>query len=172
MYRDLEERKLDLLISRMLVPINNVRMLAETLYEEPHVVAAGIQNPLTRRRKVKLADLIDEPWTLPPPGGAYGSLFIDAFGHVGLDLPRAGVVTYTNPARSALAANGRFLTMVPESVLKFNVAYPTIKALPIDLPTTRRSIAIVTMKNRALSPTAKLFIEHAHEVAKTLAKRK
>jgi hypothetical protein len=31
---------------------------------------------------------------------------------------------------------------------------------------------IVTLKNRTLNPVAKLFIEHAREVAKPLAKRK
>jgi DNA-binding transcriptional LysR family regulator len=115
---------------------------------------------------------MDEPWTLPAPGSWYGSLFVDAVRHAGLAVPRAGVVTYTNPARSALAANGRFLTMLPESVLKFSVTDPTIKALPIDLPTTRTSIAIVTMKNRALNPTAQLFVDCAREVAGSLAKRK
>src|SRR5262249_47219103 len=112
------------------------------------------------------------PWTLPAPGGGDGSLFVDAFRHAGLDLPRAGVVTYTNPARSALAANGRFLTIVPESVLRFAVTKPAIKALPIDLPTTRRSVAIVTVKNRTLNPTAQLFVDCAREVAGSLAKRK
>jgi hypothetical protein len=33
-------------------------------------------------------------------------------------------------------------------------------------------LGIVTLKNRRLSPVAKLFIQHAHEVAKPLTKRK
>lgn len=171
MYRDLEERKLDLLISRILVPIAEDRMHAEILYTEPHVVAAGVNNPLTRRRRLKLANLMDEPWTMPPLG-TYGSLFADAFRHAGLDLPCNSVVTYTNPARCALVANGRFLTIVPESGLRFNAIEAAITALPIALPTTRRPVAVVTLKNRTLSPTAQLFIECAREVAKPLAKRK
>jgi len=35
----------------------------------------------------------------------------------------------------------------------------------------RVPVAIVTLKNRTLSPVAKLFIQHAHEIAKPLAKR-
>jgi DNA-binding transcriptional LysR family regulator len=172
MYRDLEERKVDLLISRRLVPIVQERMQAQMLYEEPHVVVAGVGNPLASRRKIALADVIDEPWTLPAPNSGYGSLFTDAFRHVGLDLPRTKVVTSTNLARIALVANGRFLTIVPESVLRFTFGEPAIKALPIDLPTTRRPVAIVAMKNRILNPTVQLFIECAREVAMPLAKRK
>jgi hypothetical protein len=33
-------------------------------------------------------------------------------------------------------------------------------------------VGIVTLKNRTLNPVARLFIEHAGEVAKPLAKRK
>jgi hypothetical protein len=44
--------------------------------------------------------------------------------------------------------------------------------LPVELPTARRPNGIVTLKNRALSPVAKLFIDCAREVAKPLAKRK
>ena len=46
---------------------------------------------------------------------------------------------------------------------------PTIKALPIDLPTTRRPIAVVTLKGRTVSPVAQAFIDCDREVAKSLA---
>ncbi len=36
----------------------------------------------------------------------------------------------------------------------------------------RGPVGIVTLKNRTLNPIAKLFIQHAHEAAKALAKRK
>jgi hypothetical protein len=38
--------------------------------------------------------------------------------------------------------------------------------LPIDLPTTRRPIGIITLKKRSVSPVAQLFIACAREVAK------
>ena len=36
-------------------------MLAESLYEEPHVAVAGVGNPLASGRKITLADVINEP---------------------------------------------------------------------------------------------------------------
>jgi hypothetical protein len=42
--------------------------------------------------------------------------------------------------------------------------------LPVELPEIRVPNGIVTLKNRALSPVAQLFIEHARDVAKPLAK--
>jgi hypothetical protein len=47
-----------------------------------------------------------------------------------------------------------------------------IKALPVHLPSARVPTGIVTLKTRALSPVAQLFIDCAREVAKTPEKRK
>ena len=47
--------------------------------------------------------------------------------------------------------------------------YPRLKALPVDLPNVRRTIMIVTLKNRTLSPLADLFVKTARGVAKPLA---
>jgi DNA-binding transcriptional LysR family regulator len=45
----------------------------------------------------------------------------------------------------------------------------SLKVLPIKLRGNSRPIAVVTLKNRALSPVAQLFIEHARARAKTMA---
>jgi hypothetical protein len=47
-----------------------------------------------------------------------------------------------------------------------------IKVLPVKLQMAHVQNVIVTLKNRALSPVAQLFIDCAREVAKPLAKRK
>ena len=49
---------------------------------------------------------------------------------------------------------------------------PELKVLPVKLPMARIPIGVVILENRTLSPVAQLFIEHAREVAKPLAKKK
>jgi hypothetical protein len=41
-----------------------------------------------------------------------------------------------------------------------------IKALPVELSTTRIPVGIVTLKNRTLGAVAQLFIEQTRQVAK------
>jgi hypothetical protein len=65
---------------------------------------AARENPWSRRRRVKLADLMNEPWALSPPDSLGGTLTADDFRAAGLDLPRATVISYTDIARLALAA--------------------------------------------------------------------
>jgi DNA-binding transcriptional LysR family regulator len=168
-YRALVERSVDIVVAHVIEPIAKEDMNAEVLLHDPHVVVAGAQSPWIRRRRISLVDLVNEPWALPAPDAPYGSVVSEAFRAHGLDVPRT-VVTSTLPVRSALVSTGRYLTMVPRVVLQFSTKDQMFKGLPIALPTTRRPLAIVTLKNRALTPTAELFTEYARNVAKPLAR--
>jgi DNA-binding transcriptional LysR family regulator len=170
-YRALEERNVDLIVARMFTPIDEQYVRAEVLYEEPLVIVAGAQNAWTRRRKIDLAELVHEPWTMTPVDSLNGTLIAEAFRAHGLSYPRTTVVTYTYPARRALVVTGHFLTVVPALVLRLPVKDSALRILPVGLPTTRKPIAIITLKNRTISPVAELFIKNARAMAKTLGPR-
>ena len=61
---------------------------AEKLFDDSLVVAAGANNPWTRRRRIELAELINEPWTLLPSDSEPGALVIQAFRASGLEPPK------------------------------------------------------------------------------------
>jgi DNA-binding transcriptional LysR family regulator len=130
---------------------------------------AGIKNPLLRRRNIKLADLVQEPWTWPARGTEIDILVGDAFRAIGAEPPNATVYADTINMRIRLAATGPYLAIVPASIIRFPGMHPGIKILPVQLPTTQRPIAIFSLKNRTLSPLAQLFIECAREIAERLA---
>ena len=73
--------------------------------------------------------------------------------------------------RDTLLATGRFLTVVQESALHFGATLPQLKVLPVELAMARGTTNIMTLKKRALSPAAQLFIEYLREAAEPLAKR-
>jgi DNA-binding transcriptional LysR family regulator len=170
--RALEERTVDLLIGRMFSLIVEDHLNAEILYDDPFVIAAGVRNPWVRRRKIDLAELMNEPWVLPPADSPFGSVIEEAFRAAGLKVPASTVIASAVPMRNALLASGRFLTIVPSSLLRFSGHEPTAKPLPIELPIARRPIGAMTLKNRMLNPLAQLFIDCARDLAKQLAKRK
>src|SRR5262249_52945258 len=110
------------------------------------------------------------PWVLPRP--VTGSIFEQVFRASGLDYPRATVFTANPYLRISLLASGRFLSVSTTAILRFPTHNIDLKVLPVELSLPRSPLGIVTRKNRTLSPVARLFIEHAREVAKPLAKRK
>src|SRR6266566_2547225 len=163
--RALEERKVDLLALHINEQVKE-HLQAEVLYDEPFVIVAGARNPWIRRSRIELADLMNEPWTLPPPDSLFGSVIVEAFRASGLDFPRTTVIANTSPARIALVASSRFLTIIPYSLL---ANHPALKRLPVDLPTATRPVGIFTLKNRTLGPVAQLFIDCARTVAKSMS---
>jgi DNA-binding transcriptional LysR family regulator len=56
--------------------------------------------------------------------------------------------------------------------LQFSAKRFGLKRLPIELPVPPRLIGIVTVKNRTISPAARVFIDLTREVTKPLAKAK
>jgi DNA-binding transcriptional LysR family regulator len=172
LHRELSGRNVDLLIARRFGPIAEQRLDFEFLFDDSSVVAVGAQSPWVRRRRIEFAELLKEPWVLPPPGSEIASIAMEAFRASGVDYPRTTVVTDSPHARMSLLATGRFVTILPASALKFPAMRSEIKVLPVRLPTVRVPNGVVTLKTRTLSPVAQLFIDCACEVAKTLAKPK
>jgi len=170
LHRELRERKVDLLIVRRFGPIADKQLNFESLFQDTFVVAAGARSQWARRRKLQLVDLVREPWVLPPPESSMGAVAMEVFRSSGLDFPRAVVIAGPPPIRLSLLQTGRFLTIFPTFVLKFPARRPEIKVLPVQLPIDSAPNGIVTLKNRTLSPVAKLFVRTAREVAKSLAK--
>jgi DNA-binding transcriptional LysR family regulator len=168
---ELSERHVDFLVARRLGALTDERLAFELLFDEKDVVVASLQNPLVRRRRIELAELMNQKWALPPPDNVVGAIAMRAFRARGLDYPRTTVFSDVPHVRMALVDTGRFLSIFPASALRFSANHPEIRELPVELPLARVPVGIVTLKNRTLSSVARVFIEHAREVAKPPAKR-
>jgi DNA-binding transcriptional LysR family regulator len=169
--RELAERNVDLVIGRRFGALADEELNFECLYDNPYVVIAGVKSPWIRKKKVKLAELMDQPWVLPPRDSAVGSFLSEAFLAQGLDFPRVAVVAFAYEVRVSLLATNRYLTILPESVLWFPTTHPGIKKVPVELSLRPMPIGIITLKNRTLSPAAQLFIDSAREIAKPFSTR-
>jgi DNA-binding transcriptional LysR family regulator len=151
-------------------PVDDLNV--EVLFDDPWVVVAGMKSRWARRSKVELRELINEPWLIMPPDTANSRHLEQAFKARGLRAPAASMVTYSVHLRAKLASRGRFITVVPKSLLGHDNEEYRLKMLPVDVPTHPWLVTIMTLKNRTLSPVVGRFIECAREVSKVLAKRK
>ncbi len=162
--RELTDRKVDLLVLRSPGESHDQRLTFESLFDDEYVVAAGQKNAWTRRRKLALSELMNERWVLPPRESVIGAIVLQAFHTSGLDYPRASVVTDSPHMRLSLLTTGRFITVFPASALSVLSRSSGLKVLPVELPGDRRPNGIVTLKDRALGPGARLFIDSAREL--------
>jgi DNA-binding transcriptional LysR family regulator len=170
-YRDLRDRRVDFVFGRMMTPIENENDLdAEILFEDPLFVVASAGSKWLQRRKIEPAELIDEPWSLTPHDSGIGPFVTQAFRARGLAMPRLTVRSNSPHLMYALVHTGRFLSMAPVSTLRLSGKRLGLKALPVDLPIQPGPIGLVTLKNRTMSPVAKLFVDCARKLAKPFAK--
>ncbi len=166
-YAQLRERNVDLVLGPIIRPFAEDDLELELLFDDKLIVAASSFSPWSGRRKITLAELIDEPWGMPAPDSPVGARCVAAFRAFGLGAPQRKVLGPSTHLFKKLLATRRFLAMLPSSVLRFDTEGAAIKALPIDLPVPAMPIGIVTVKNRTISSAARYFIQAARDVAKS-----
>jgi DNA-binding transcriptional LysR family regulator len=167
LHRHLNERSVDLLIVQKFNLFPEETVDFEILYDASCIIATGAQNPWARRRKIRLADLMEEPWVLPPPESGFGPTAANVFRASGLDYPRATVFTAQADVRLSLLKSGRFLSIFTTSV--FPMKHLEVKILPVALPIANAPVGVITLKSRTLSPVAQLFVGSARETARLIA---
>ena len=144
---------------------------SDALFDEPLFVIAGLNNPLSRRRKVDLRDLLGEPWAMPQLDNVASALIADGFRAAGMAPPTPQVVSDSTAVRTRLVEMGRFLTFLPGSTLHFGASWLRVKILPVKLAMKAPPTEIITLRNRTPNAIAKLFIAELHALAKPLKAR-
>jgi DNA-binding transcriptional LysR family regulator len=169
--RELNARRIDIAIAGFAKPPDG-EYSVEVLFSDPIVVIAGPDHLLARRRRIDIAELLQQAWTLQPADHQFASMAREGFHSLGLSPPKITAESTSANLRRKLLATGLFLSMAPRSVALFPKKDPSLRILPVALPGVTRSVAIITLKNRMLSPAAQLFIEHVRTLTKPLASMK
>jgi DNA-binding transcriptional LysR family regulator len=170
-YADLRQRNVDLVLAPIFEPTLDDDLANEPLFDDRPVVAAGIDNPWSRRRAVKLADLVGEPWVLQPTDTIAGQSHIDCFRSAGLDVPQKKVISASVHVQIGMAATQSYFTIFPASMLYFSARRLALKMMPIRLTIEPFSVGVVTLRKRTVSPAVTEFIKMARDVIKPLIAR-
>jgi DNA-binding transcriptional LysR family regulator len=168
-FRELRDRRVDLALGRLFKPVPDDDIAVEPLCDDGFHVVAGERSRWARKRNLALAELAGERWIFFPEGTLSGSHIEAGFRANHLDLPKRRLTSFSIQLRMHLLATGRFLTVLHDSVLRFNAQRWSLKTLPVDLAIPPIPIAIFTLKHRTLSPVAALVVDELHDVAKSMA---
>jgi DNA-binding transcriptional LysR family regulator len=167
-YEALRNRQVDLILGRVPERRMEKDIASETLFSERLHIVAGPRSPWLRPRKVTLAEIIGEPWVLPPVETIQGSLLADAFRSEGLQLPESCVSTVSMQLYMSLLSTGRYLAALPSSLLRFGPKELPVRRVPIKLQQAPWPVAIATLKNRMMNPVAEHFIAEASAMSAPL----
>jgi DNA-binding transcriptional LysR family regulator len=163
--RELRDRTLDVLLTGWVTPLVADDLTAEVMYRAPLAVMADKSHRLVARKKVKLADLMEERWTLSPPDTFLGRIVVEAFRRRRLQLPPTAVTTVSTSMRLNLLANGNFLTVLPTGMLRQRSSRAWLRALDVELGASLTA-ALITVKKRRSAGAVELFQEASRAVCR------
>jgi DNA-binding transcriptional LysR family regulator len=165
-FHELRGRNVELLIGRVRTARLEDDLELEQLFDDSLVAVAGAGSHWRTRQKIELAELVNEPWILPPYNSVAGPYIADIFRADGLEAPEPSISTLSHQLTTSLIATGRFIGLLNRTVVVSSGAQVGLKVLPVAIPPHKITVDIVTIKNRTLSPLAEAFIQCAREVAK------
>jgi DNA-binding transcriptional LysR family regulator len=168
----LRERTIDLGMFLLVKPNDDKRIVddlnVEVLFHDKLVLVAGAQSRWARRRKVDLAELVDEPWVLTESDTLSYLRVSEAFAAHGLGMPKKILLTISTHLRANLASSGHYVATFPNSTLRAYGDRFSLKALPISFPGRPWPAVIVTLKNRTLNPVVERFIQHVRDFTRPM----
>ena len=164
--QQLRDREVDFLVRRISDALDD-SLNVEILHPDRLFIVSSRDSPWGRRRKINLSELVNAPWLLSP--NFYGPILADIFEASGLATPDVNVKSFSTHQTINLLATGRFVSALSGGQLYFNGSRFSLKALPVEIATRPWMMAIITLKNRTISPIAQTFMQCAREIARPLA---
>jgi DNA-binding transcriptional LysR family regulator len=162
--RRLRERALDVVLTRWNALTQADDLAAETLYTSTLAIMADKSHPLANGKRLPLPDLMQERWALSPPDSFFGRIVVELFQRRRLPLPTNTVTTTSIFMRLNLMANGRFLSVLPTTLLRHPSNKAWLRALKVDLGDSTGPISAITIRDRRSGGAVKLFLEISRSV--------
>ena len=163
--------QLDIVVGRIMDPEIAADLVFEPLADEPHAVIVRVGHPLTRRRRIAHADLVDYGWIVPPAASVLRARLDAAFLEHGLQPPQNIVETSSLPVVTNLLRASDLLTALPIEAVAAHVQARQLTALPIALGVHMQEFGIIRRRDQQLTPAAERVLEALHAAAQKLYAR-
>lgn len=167
----LRQGGLDLVVGRLPVFRQRDGIRQEPLMADDARIIARKGHPLTRRRKLALAELLDCHWILPRQETTLRRQIDDAFRAEGLRPPLCAVESISVLTNRALLMATDYLAIWPVRLAESEARRGLLSILPVRLPATMGQIGISTLMTGRLSPAAQVVIAALRDQANAKAMR-
>lgn len=158
--------QLDMVIGRLSEHHDAANTVQEVLMPDKAVVVVRADHPLTRQPSLRLKDLLEWDWILPPKETNLRIQIDRAFREDGTPPPPQTVESVSPLINRGLLIQADYICALPVQVARTEAATGKIAILPVALNATSGFLGITTLPQAERSPIAALFIEALREVAR------
>jgi DNA-binding transcriptional LysR family regulator len=134
----------------------------ELLYLDSISIVVRSDHPLTKRRGLKLEDLVDQAWIMPPPQTSLRRQLDFAFRQKELEPPVDVIESVSILTNHALLAETDMIAAMPHQVACVQAG---LAILPVTIDAASSRIGATTRANVAPSAAAEYFMSVVREVA-------
>lgn len=128
-------------------------------HEDELVVIAPKGHALARRKSVRLAQVLDHEFVGAHPGSAMNNLLTKAAADLGRPL-RLRIQVSSYDALCLMVAAGLGLGVMPRKSAELFLPSLALQCIALDEPWARRRLVVCVREMQALSPAARLLVQH------------
>ena len=149
---------LDMVVGRLSEFRHRAGLEQEPIYSEEVLILARPGHRLAGRTNLRLADLQDADWILPPPETTLRRQLEKAFFDAGLDPPRCVVQSVSHLTNRHLICESDLIGAWPRGVAADDLAQGRLVLLPVALNGAPWPVGVATRKLARLSPAAEALL--------------
>ena len=157
---------LDMVLGRLPAQGRSRALVYEEFYAEPICVVARRGHPLTRKRRLALRDLTNEPWLLPLPETELHRQIERAFIDAGARLPKNVIESVSILTNRVLLRKSDCLGVMPYHVALDDVEHGLLAILPVKLKSLEGPVGVIVRAPGDLPPAASALRECLRAAAK------
>jgi DNA-binding transcriptional LysR family regulator len=159
---------LDMVVGRLLDTEVADELDFEPVTDEPHGLIARVGHPLAARPNLKLDELAQQGWILPPSGSVLRDRITALFLSQGQELPGETVSTMALPTIVSLLRASDMVAPLPVELVQPYLDSGLLTVLPFEMGLRMDMYGIITRKRHQLSPGAEAMLAALRE---TVAQR-
>lgn len=160
----LREGVLEIVIGRM-TNAQQQNHVFHALDDEALSIVACVDHPLSRNPHVSFQDMLEYGWVLQPAGSPMRAVIDQEFRSHQIEPPRGLIETGSMLTSMNLVRNSRLLSVVPETVARYNAEHGLLTTLPYRFQQNLEAYGSIVRRDRVLSAPARQFLQLVHEDA-------
>jgi DNA-binding transcriptional LysR family regulator len=139
----------------------------EQIYASDDIVVCRVNHPLTKKRRLRLADLQGYPWLVPYSRPSDLEAIVEAFAAEDLEPPTRLIGSDAYRLGMQLLMQNDLLMMVAPALVAPELSRQpqTLAQLRIKRPTIRRNASLIYPRKRPISPPAQQLLEKVRNQA-------
>ena len=127
------------------------------LYDEGMCLVCSATNPLAKRHRLKLQELVNADWVLPPPETVARQVFTNTFLRAGVTPPTSRIESLSVVSSMSLVQQAPYLTIAPSVVAHDWQRLGLLHVLPVALDSSLSPIAFLCRQsNRGANAVSRL----------------